>query len=798
MSGRPVLLALLLTAHVSPTSVAASSNRPGGTPHSLPARSPAAPGEAVSARDDAAADASAGAAKDKRNEEDTPGAASGKTGPAAAGNAPGADSERTSAGATAAVSEKGRSARARAASRLLAADPAEAVAACTPEIAKSGADALACRLISARAKLDLGEARSAAEVLRPATGKLGILEPWGALLLGEALAGSGQAAAALPLLAAARKADPTGPLGLRADRLEALALIESGQPAQARKRLEGLIARRASDVIELRLGLARAALAAGDRSAAVALYRRIWRESAGQRAGDEAGERLRALASAGVAIPEPTAAERLDRAERLLSRGEAAAAAAELDAVGNPGAALASKLLLLRARSLSDTERKKEAEALLVPALEAGSDPDLLALAARLAMRRGATDEAVARLDRLHATASGSTAAEAAFLAAFFLYDHGRLEEAEARFRAFVAEHEGHRLDEGRWYVAWTAYRQGKHAAAASGLSELIREHPKSSLIPQATYWRGRALEAAGNRREAAAVFREVLRRWPTDWYGLLAQARLGETAPASTFAFAMLAAPSETPDPKGAAGSRLARAEALYAAGLPQPAGEELDAALAGQRNRAILARAARVARDGGDAWRAWQLGTVRLGGLTSAADLAYPRAFAEEVEASGRRFGVEPALLWAVMRQESGFRTAIRSQASAVGLMQVLPRTAEKLSALMGLPPGQGQKLADPAVNVLLGGSYIAALGARFDRNPALIAAAYNAGPLAVVRWMEDPARRALPLDEFVESIPFRETRGYVKKVVSNLAVYRLVYGDVPLRLAKELPPVSPGVDF
>jgi len=698
-----------------------------------------------------------------------------------------------------------------AADRLAAGSPADAIGSCATVIAleiaaaqeddaaQPGPDSIACRLVSAAAALELGRHDLAASAIRHVRGRLGVLEPWGALLLGEALAGQGEAAEAAKLLDEARKADPRGPLGERAEPAEALALLRAGRAAEARDRLSRLATRKGGDRDRLRLALAEATLAAGDRTSAATLLAAIWREAAGRPEAQIARSRLDELAVAHPGVPAPTADDRLERAERLLDRGDAREAEAELAAIAEGGDPFLRSFLL--ARSLSDQERKDEAEELLAPLVgEAPPDHaranDALELAARLAMRRGATDLAVARLDRIRARSTGLRAASADFLAAFFLYDDGRFAAAQERFRAHLREHPGHRADESRWYLGWTAYKQGEFAESARALEALEKIQPGSQLVPQARYWRARSLQRAGDVAGAAAAFAAVASRWPDDWYGALARQHLDQPARPRSAAPALQ--PVSRPKLAGIGGARLARAAALYDVGLRDEAGLELDAALAGVKDRAAVSWAARLAAASGDPGRAYRLGALRLGGLRGAPELAYPKAFADVVAAAAQDHDVDAAFIWSIMRQESGFRPKVRSPAAAVGLMQLRGVTAEKLGALLGRPADSAIRLEDPRDNITLGTYYLHRLLARFGGNHALAAAAYNAGPPAVVRWMEDPTRKDLPLDEFVESIPFRETRGYVKAVIANLIAYREVHGGAAVTLPSKLPPVAPGIDF
>lgn len=684
-----------------------------------------------------------------------------------------------------------------------------------------------CRLLAASSLLHLHRYDEVVALLAPVRGKLGPLEPWAALLLGQAHAASGRDETALPLLDEAVAADPNGPLGRRAEVPRALALAHAGKLNEARETITTLLKNRRGPAPRLRLALAEAMEAAGDGTRAVEGYREVWRLHPESREATRAWEGWQALVARGTKALPPSDEERLQRAEGFLAVGLAEKALEEIDRLQVP--ATDGSLDLLRARALSAAERKAEAEKALAPAL-APKAPLAIRnrareLASRLAMRRGAVDEAISHLKQVSGGAQGR---EAAFLSAFFLYDAGRFAEAEKAFRAFAKSHKGSgRAEEALWYVAWTLYKQDRFDEASKALDTLVATHPRSSLVPQARYWKARAEERAGRAEGARRLYREVVERDPTDFYAIVAAHRLRPGNPADVAnaggvenppdvekqdapapagkasgtlrtSFRSFEPPASPPVWTGAAASRFERATALYRIGLKEPAGLELDATLEGQKGTAPFAMAAHLALVHGDYHRAWQWGLFRLGGLKGAADLAYPRAFGLEVESAARRFAVDPHFVWSIMRQESGFRPGVRSPAAAVGLMQILPRTAAMIAEKLGMPGETAEQLEDPRVNVTMGTWYLSALLERFQGNHALAAASYNAGPSAVVRWLAEPARKDLPLDEFVESIPYRETRHYVKKVLANHEAYRLVHGGEPLPWADTLPKAQPGVEF
>ncbi len=168
--------------------------------------------------------------------------------------------------------------------------------------------------------------------------------------------------------------------------------------------------------------------------------------------------------------------------------------------------------------------------------------------------------------------------------------------------------------------------------------------------------------------------------------------------------------------------------------------------------------------------------------GGIDGARDLwefAYPRAWADFVTPSAKSAGVEEELVWSIMRAESQYRAEARSPVGATGLMQIMPFTGEKVaSQLLGKDRFQAADLQDPEVNVRFGARYLQRLAEKFAGSLPLVAASYNAGPHRVQNWLRGFG--ALRMDEFIEHIPFVETRNYVKKVSRNYQIYRLLYRD------------------
>ena len=155
---------------------------------------------------------------------------------------------------------------------------------------------------------------------------------------------------------------------------------------------------------------------------------------------------------------------------------------------------------------------------------------------------------------------------------------------------------------------------------------------------------------------------------------------------------------------------------------------------------------------------------------------ELAYPQGLLPVIQTVGER-GLDPHLVAAIIREESTYNPAAVSPAGALGLMQVTLQTGERIAGRLGGEAFNRDRLFDPIYNIKLGSRYLGQLAEKFNRNPIYTIAAYNAGPDVVAKWAQqlgggDP-------DEFIESIPYTETRLYVKRVLRSYREYKRVSG-------------------
>jgi soluble lytic murein transglycosylase len=668
---------------------------------------------------------------------------------------------------------------------------------------------------SGRASLALGAALAGEGRFDDAAGELLAAEPalaaplrQGARLrLGEALFYGRRPGAAAQAFAAAG-ADG-GALAERARWREADALLAAGLARPAARAYQALLVRspRHPAAPGARLSLAAALRALGEDARAVSLYREVALDRAADPEGAAAEEALAAWRAAGGPIPEPTVADRLARAERFLQVGrprQVLEALAGLDAA--TGGAPLPRSALLRSLALLQLGRPAEAEAAARPLLaraDASAERPAAEMAlARAASRLGRLGEAARLYRRVAASrprVPGLTPQQqadlpddAAYLAAWLSYDAGDWARAADLLGRHARERPGSkRALDARWFRAWSLYHLGRAAAARRAFGQLAG----TSLASGALYWQAR-LEPEPARR--AGLYRAAARAGEGDWYALLATARLaalGEPPPALPDPAPSRPLPEEPPDP--VAGRALGRALALLGAGLRDEAMAELQALASGPAARSRAPLLALTASFAGDYEIPFRMARDHLAPTPRALRWAHPEPFPEVLRPAAAGAGVDEWLLLAVMRRESSFRLDARSGAAAEGLLQLIPPTAERLATVLGVPLDLADRLGEPAVSIGMGAYYLGLLAARFP-DPAVLLAAYNAGPQAAAAWAA--ARAGLPLDEWVEAIPYRETRQYVRGVAADWARYRALHGAAPPPLDPAAPvrAPAPGVAF
>lgn len=412
------------------------------------------------------------------------------------------------------------------------------------------------------------------------------------------------------------------------------------------------------------------------------------------------------------------------------------------------------------------------------------ADPALLLLRARAAWRNDQPKEFLAGLDAVEKEFPASREAVEAKIQRAKYYttdapDHARAVENLTKAIAAGAG------DETLWNLGWTYVLWGRDDDALKTFDRYVRTYPDGDWKTNSLFWSAKILDRRGNTAERDARVAQLVAEYPHSYYRYRAE-ELWKTANgqrASGNVFPDLDAElAKLTEP------RLATVRELQAIGLDRSAAREMKVlAEKYEDNLGVQFMLADVYVRGGEPFKANGVlqrrfrELVRHGGENIPRrfwEILYPLAYWDTIRAEAEGRGHDPYLIASIIRQESGFEPTTVSNAGAVGLMQIMPEEASRIGEAGGLGGVTREDLFDPAKNIAVGVAEYSQKLAAMNDNPILAIAAYNAGETAVRRWVE----RTPPADAdlFIESIPYAETRLYVKIVTRNRHEYRRIYEE------------------
>ncbi len=607
---------------------------------------------------------------------------------------------------------------------------------------------------------------------------------WVALEVAEGVAANGEGVATLTLLSLVGSPEMRA-LGWR---LPGDALLAAGDSAGAEAAYWSAIPSLSPAPYRAtaweRVGALR--LARGDSAGARGAYHQVLRVSSGGAASLRAARSLAELGfdSVGVALAAADVLRAAGRLEDALSAYESYE-----HLLGPSGAPVSPQALLGKARAHLGLRQRREALS-MAEDLEESVEPSVraqaLVLEAQALRALGREGEARAAEDRLVAGfPERPEAVEVLFLRAAASQDRGDVEKAIRGFAETAALSPAqNRAGEARMRIGQLLLGQDRLQDALDVYTSYMRDFPDGRRWDEAAFWAGRTLVRLDRGEEGQTIFASLRGRFPLTYYAVQAGSLTGDP-----FAPEIPDLPDTLPMPD-AVRAGLARIDVLRAAGLERGASWEVDRLtreirddteregrqvrllrLALELNGRGLTREGinlgwEVQREG----RPWDRNLLRA---------IYPFPYRSIVVAEARERGLDPYLMAGLIRQESAFWAEALSRADARGLMQVLPSTGAELARAVG--PGRfrpDEQLYRPEINVHLGTAFFADLVRRFGDNPSILLSAYNAGPTRALRWRSFPEVEDLP--RFVERIPFTETRGYVKNVLLNRAIYTWLYSD------------------
>ncbi len=613
-----------------------------------------------------------------------------------------------------------------------------------------------------------------------------------AYYLGDAYLKTAHNAEALSTLADFSKNFPDSLLIRDAHLIYANALLEEGRAQEAAALLEKDRAPLRSD-IELVVG--RAYEAAGENQKAASAFRNLYFNLPTSFEADIAGTELHKLGISG-SIP-----ERRTRADLLFKAKHYSDAAHDYrELAGEVSPAERPEVQLALAGALEKSDRSRDARQILTSMGAQTGDAEAERLYLLSETERSTSDEeAVQRtLNELRQFGPSSPWLEQALLSAGNMYllkrDYDRaidyFRELQERFP------NGARSSYAHWKAAWLAFRQGRTDQARQGFENQIALYPDSAEIHNALYSRARLDEEEGDPAMARAFYQKLSDRFRNYYYAELGRQRLqalprppNDDVPhyalldrVSALSTAGKITAADPPEDN----LRVERARLLSNGGLADAAVRELQAAASQEGGTWAPPEMARVYQDGGRYDRGIEI-MKRATPNYFAVDIPdlprpywealFPKAYWTDLRKYSELNGLDPYLVASLIRQESEFNALALSRANAVGLMQLLPKTGKTVAKQVKLKKFSAPELYTPAVNLELGTRYFKDMVDKYNGQFEYALAAYNAGTDRVGDWLGQGHYR--DPQEFVESIPFTETREYVQAILRNASVYRQLYG-------------------
>jgi len=570
-----------------------------------------------------------------------------------------------------------------------------------------------------------------------------------------------------------------GPLKGLAQFKEAETLYISGKYRDAIKAFENFISENTNDpaVPTAKLYKAKALKRIGMIEEAIGIFKALWTGYPVSTIAKKAKEEL-ATTRLG---PE----DYLARAENLLK------VSSYTDAIGDLQKAIELEKNPLRVNeirlkigiSLFKARRYEEAIGVLSKFLQVSREA--LYYTAKAYLRKGDRDSFLKASDEFYRLyPEDRKTPELLLIAADELRRSGDREKALSIYNLIMKEY-SRISDDALYQRGWMEYLSGDIEKGLSDMRSLIENHPRSPKIPQALYWEARGYDKSGERAKAEEIYRKIVKISPSTFYGYLAIERLkgaeGFMKIATAFP-SLRSGPrlsfSEIPFPK---------VRELNILGMKEEAVAELD--YLRDRYSDIIQtvhkpEAPEILIKIGEAYIS--LGKYRM--AISMAEgysgkekrlnyLSYPLGFWPFLSKSSDDTMIDPYLLAALIREESRFDPEAVSKRGAKGLMQVITSTWDWIQKQRDKSEISNIDPFDPEENISRGSWYLRYLLDRFDQNLIAALSAYNAGPEVVTSWIKNGPKEA---DEFIEEIPYPETKAYIKRVLRSYGMYRMIYTD------------------
>ncbi len=385
------------------------------------------------------------------------------------------------------------------------------------------------------------------------------------------------------------------------------------------------------------------------------------------------------------------------------------------------------------------------------------------------------------------------------------LYFMGRIEEDSLRYPEAIVYYEkllekynwGYFTPSTQFKIPWLYRLLGQLEEARARFNQLLKyANPAKfrnldngfpepdDFRPAALYWLAETERQLEHYDSRVVFLKQLVEEFPMDFYAMIARIEMSM----QPLNFLEPRTIQKSSPRKWGLGDinrkRINRAEKLISIGFLEMGMKELALIPQEKGNQEFLYYMAQLFKKAGGYQRAislsWGISRDKSHDSISPslAEILFPKPYIDKAIQESSQYNLSPYLVLGLMRQESAFNKKVVSSAQAIGLMQLLPSTATRVARSMGTKPPDQNDLKKPEVNIQLGVKYLSGLLIDFEDNIIFALASYNAGPGKVKQWME--IRSHLKPLEFMETIPYKETRNYVKKVLRNYVIYKTLYGQ------------------
>ena len=609
-------------------------------------------------------------------------------------------------------------------------------------------------------------------------------------LAAQAAVQGGHAGDALPLLEHFAERHPGSLFVPTAPVLLANAYIATGAPDRAVALLQPLANTTAGSKVDFRAMLARAYQAAGNSGTASDLWRDIYLKDP---LSSEAGNAKTQLVALNVPL---TPAERKQHADAMFNAKQYTEAATEYRALQKDEASLtqADKDALEIYAAVCDLRLSKLTRSDVAHLPVTGDDTAALKLylQSELDRKEGFNAEHDEIIQQLESSYPHSRWLEEALYSSgnMYLIKGDQPHAIDFYTQVFTRFPRSTYAPNAHWHAAWLSYRLRRFPDAARLMDEQIQNYPAGQEIPGALYWRGRLLEdVEHNPAQAASYYTKLSDAYVNTYYAMLARQRLSVLGPqAQTPPPSVLAAVRTIDDPHltdelPENDPHLIKARLLANASLNEYIRPELQLSdTAGEWSALAEAQIYQSFGESARALQAMKRSKIPFNSLPmSSVPMAYwqivfPRPYWPNLTNDAQANGLDPYLVAALIRQESEFNPNAVSRANAYGLMQLLPSVGKSLAKKAGDRHFNATQLLDPTLNLQLGTADLRHAVDRYNGQVEYALASYNAGDTPVHRWIASNDYKDIP--EWVESVPYTETREYVQAIIRNREMYRQLY--------------------